>query len=1334
VAVSTIAIRVQVNGATVAQNQFKDLEVTVTGFGKAFEGVSRRSIASGEAMGHALYDAFRGLASTILSTGLAAIKYSQQFNNAMIALGNVATHVGSSAAEATKAAKELSADGLLPLRDSAKGLQNLMMTGFGLQDSIKIMRVFKDSAAFSRQEMYSFGDAVRTATEGLRNSRSVQVDNVGITKNLSQIMKEAGFQLQDLADKTKGASARQALLNGLMREAAAQAGDAAKALQTYTGAVTAIQTAYISLLATWGDAITTNKSLQIALTSAAEALRSVTTASADNKTALLFVSDVVTLVIKALAGALRALDSFVTGLAVLNSAVAGVVKDIATAVRELTDLEIGALRIAMKLPGVSTALAMGYGEAIATLIAVNSKAKQIETQAKQDIATQGDIARGFSARVKPLITALDDVSAQTDAWRGYTVQLGNAAKKAGEDTAEGFEKGRKKVKQTIDTFRELLETIVKMPPVPTRGLLEPGNLDPFRKYAMGTAVPPERRTMTIEIEGRTLLLSTISDTGKLLTNMEALAEFRKSGKHLGIFADVDAAEAAAAAIAAQQRAFEGMTGAASGASKADALFAAGIARLLPQLPKFEHGMEATRDAWFGFKEIKAAYEAASAIGEVGDVALLTAEKQAELHTIVGKGIDVYRSFGIAADKYLTDVYNASAELPEEMEQVRRQLAAIASDIDKIFGGGVEPGFEIKIKQFPIEAMFGGSRGLAAGAGFEKALINATIKADKAAKSMRDAFVNVFLELPNLLTNALASTASKGEIFASLGRAAGNIFAESYQKHVALALKENRNLTKQEKALGLTAAGVGGFFGGFDIGAQRGKAVGAFGGAATGAMSGFAMGGPVGAAVGGIAGFFGGLFGGAKKAREERKALEENKKALLEQYGGMQKLQKLAQDLGIDISKAFDAKNAKQFEAAVNDLNKALELQKQRLEALGTAVEGINERTAVFREKFQALFEKTKIPEDIEAPKKGKKPSKEYEKAAKDAAKAQKELAALALSSQAEFERLGFIVSDTFQGLVRETGSGIEAMQQMAPAFQLIEDGVSKFGLTSTAVIEELRANFKLVNDTRFKPFFDAIVADGKVLSGLFDAKALSPEGFQSIAADIGHNIQGIIDKGGDMKKTLALSQPVLQKLWEAQKAYGTITDKTTQKILKQAEEQGIVGDHMKDVNQKILDVLLAIGEVLGAKIPEYLNGLKGPADQAGKDIEDAFNRVKVPEYRVHWRWEEDKDSKAPRPPNMPKPPKVPPPPQSPSPPDDPRRRDPRTPRFPGYAAGGLITRPTLALVGERGAELILPLTGARQLGVGPAKYETTILLDGTEIARSTARRIPKLMRTLGVGH
>src|SRR5262249_23742993 len=160
--------------------------------------------------------------------------------------------------------------------------------------------------------------------------------------------------------------------------------------------------------------------------------------------------------------------------------------------------------------------------------------------------------------------------------------------------------------------------------------------------------------------------------------------------------------------------------------------------------------------------------------------------------------------------------------------------------------------------------------------------------------------------------------------------------------------------------------------------------------------------------------------------------------------------------------------------------------------------------------------------------------------------------------------------------------------------------------TSTGVIDELLKDFNLVNDEGMKPLFAQIQATGQILSSLVSANALSPEAFQAAAADIGASIQSIIDKGGDAARPLALSEAVLQTLWENQQKYGGITDETTASLLKQAEQQGLVGEQMKSVNEKILDVLLAIGKVLGADLPKYFTNLVKPAQDAATGIENAF--------------------------------------------------------------------------------------------------------------------------------
>lgn len=173
----------------------------------------------------------RGLVGVINDTVNAANKEQA----AMTGLTSIAKAFGQSTEKATEAAKDLTKDGLLNIADAARGLKNLLQSGFSLPQAIKLMQRFKDSAAFGKQSALSFGDAVASATEGIKNGNSILVDNAGVTKNLSVILEEAGFSAQDLMRATTDATVRQALFNGIIKETNPQVGDAAKLTELYAG-------------------------------------------------------------------------------------------------------------------------------------------------------------------------------------------------------------------------------------------------------------------------------------------------------------------------------------------------------------------------------------------------------------------------------------------------------------------------------------------------------------------------------------------------------------------------------------------------------------------------------------------------------------------------------------------------------------------------------------------------------------------------------------------------------------------------------------------------------------------------------------------------------------------------------------------------------------------------------------------------------------------------------------------------------------------------------------------------------------------------------------------
>lgn len=176
--------------------------------------------------------------ATLASLGLglrSVVDAANQVERANIGLATTARYAGVNLDEARAAAKSLTEDGLISLAEASQGLQNLLSRGFSLPEAIELMNRFKDSAAFNRQASLEFGQAVVSATEGLKNENSILVDNAGVTKNVSIMWKEYAAEHGKTVEQLTQAEKRQAEYNGILRETEGQLGNAGRMTETFSG-------------------------------------------------------------------------------------------------------------------------------------------------------------------------------------------------------------------------------------------------------------------------------------------------------------------------------------------------------------------------------------------------------------------------------------------------------------------------------------------------------------------------------------------------------------------------------------------------------------------------------------------------------------------------------------------------------------------------------------------------------------------------------------------------------------------------------------------------------------------------------------------------------------------------------------------------------------------------------------------------------------------------------------------------------------------------------------------------------------------------------------------
>lgn len=292
--------------------------------------------------------------------------------------------------------------------------------------------------------------------------------------------------------------------------------------------------------------------------------------------------------------------------------------------------------------------------------------------------------------------------------------------------------------------------------------------------------------------------------------------------------------------------------------------------------------------------------------------------------------------------------------------------------------------------------------------------------------------------------------------------------------------------------------------------------------------------------------------------------------------------------------------------------------------------------------------------------------------------------AMATAAVAAFDRL------------RQQGAPVgEALRQLDPILVKLSEQFTKAGFVGGEAFARLQQLAAVARDEIAGPALTAVDGLRQVLVGLANTGLLNQEVFAGLARQTADTFAHLVAQGKDGATVLALMQPTLQTLWELQRRFGFQVDETTAALLKQAEEAGLVGATHQDAMTRAAEALERVAATL-----ERLVGATG-------HFRDELTRIPR-DIKVNVHWE------------------VPPLP---------------TPEGIAIAAlqhGGIVTRPTVALLGERGPEAVVPLSGSRG---GPDLRELLRALEGVRDEQTATRAelrwlaasLPRAMRDAVLG-
>jgi len=224
--------------------------------------------------------------------------------------------------------------------------------------------------------------------------------------------------------------------------------------------------------------------------------------------------------------------------------------------------------------------------------------------------------------------------------------------------------------------------------------------------------------------------------------------------------------------------------------------------------------------------------------------------------------------------------------------------------------------------------------------------------------------------------------------------------------------------------------------------------------------------------------------------------------------------------------------------------------------------------------------------------------------------------ATAIHSQQAFDAMSYGVGASFSAMIASGMSYAQAVTAIGPAIEGLTVQHDTLGFQSNAVYDLMKEQVALYSDAVAGPALSAVDGLSAGMVALDNMGKMNQGTFEALSSQIGVTFESLVAQGKDGDAVMMAMQGSLQKVWEEQQTYGYKTDETTQALIDQAVQEGIVGEKHMDASKqmliatnKIVDILTVMATQLGATIP-------AAAETGAKGIQSSLNAIKAPDLHI----------------------------------------------------------------------------------------------------------------------